>query len=126
MKQRYFISLLVLIIVLSACGISKKIEDIKEETKKKIEKSVGIDEEKRERLMKTGKSAKGEITKVEDTNVTFNKNPNVRLYITVKPDEGDEFSAVIETVVSRVNIPRKGDTVKVWYDPDNKDDIIVE
>ncbi len=126
MKQRYFISLLVLIIVLSACGISKKIEDIKEETKKKIEKSVGIDEEKRERLMKTGKSAKGEITKVEDTNVTFNKNPKVRLYITVKPDEGDEFSAVIETVVSRVNIPRKGDTVKVWYDPDNKDDIIVE
>jgi len=126
MKQRYLISLLVLIIVLSACGISKKIEDIKEETKKKIEKSVGIDEEKRERLMKTCKSAKAEITKVEDTNVTFNKNPKVRLYITVKPDDGDEFSAVIETVVSRVNIPRKGDTVKVWYDPDNKDDIIVE
>jgi hypothetical protein len=126
MKLRYFVCLFVLIIALSACGISKKFEEIKEKTEKKIEKSVGIDEEKRQRLMKTGKSANGEITKVEDTNVTFNKNPKVRLYITVKPDDGEEFNAIIETVVSRVAIPRKGDTVKVWYDPNNKDDIIVE
>ena len=76
--------------------------------------------------MKSGKSAKGEVTKVEDTNITFNKNPVVNLYVHVKTEEGEEFDAIIKTVVSRVEIPRKGDTVKVWYDPNNRDDIIVE
>lgn len=63
--------------------ITKKISDFKEKTKEKLEKSVGIDEEQRQRLMKTGKSANGEVTKVEDTNITFNKNPVVNLYIHV-------------------------------------------
>ena len=87
---------------------------------------AGIDDEKRERLMKTGKSAKAEIERVEDTNVTINKNPKVRLYLKVKPEDGEEFDAVVETVVSRVNIPRKGDHVKVWYDPNNRNEIVVE
>ncbi len=90
-------------------------------------KWAGVDDtQKRERLMKTGKSAKGKITNVEDTRVTINKNPKVRLYIKVTPDDGEEFDAVIETVVSRVQIPRQGDIVKVWYDPKNRDDIVVE
>jgi len=126
MSYKHFACFLVIFILLSACGITKKFSEFKEKTKEKIEKSVGIDEEKRQKLMKEGKSAKGEITKVEDTNVTLNKNPKVRLYIRVKPENEDEFNAIIETVVSRVNVPRKGDTVKVWYDPNNKEDIIVE
>ena len=130
MRYKHFAGFLILFFLMAACGITKKFSEFKEKTmektKEKIEKSVGIDEEKRQKLMKEGKSAKGEILKVEDTNVTFNKNPKVRLYIRVKPENEDEFNAIIETVVSRVDIPRKGDTVKVWYDPNNKDDIIVE
>lgn len=126
MRFKHFAALLILFFLIMACGITKKFSEFKEKTKEKIEKSVGIDEEKRQKLMKEGKWAKGEILKVEDTNVTFNKNPKVRLYIRVKPENEDEFNAIIETVVSRVDIPRKGDTVKVWYDPNNKDDIIVE
>jgi Protein of unknown function (DUF3592) len=126
MNYKNYIGLIVLFFLLSACGITKKISDFKEKTKEKLEKSVGIDEEQRERLMKTGKSANGEITKVEDTNITFNKNPVVNLYIHVKPENGEEFDAVVKTVVSRVQVPRKGDAVKVWYDPNNKEDIIVE
>ena len=126
MNYKYFTGIIILFILLTSCGLTKKFSEFKEKTKEKLEKSVGIDEEQRQRLMKDGKSAKGEITKVEDTNITFNKNPVVQLYIRVKPEGEEEFNAVVKTVVSRVEIPRKGDTVKVWYDPNNKEDIIVE
>jgi len=126
MKLRTIIITAVSFVLLVSCSLGKKFSEFKEKTKEKIEKSVGIDDEKRERLMKTGKSANGEITKVEDTNITFNKNPVVNLYITVKPEDGDEFNAIVKMMVSRVNVPRKGDTVKVWYDPNNKEDIVVE
>jgi hypothetical protein len=116
MKTKYFAALTIFIALSLSCGMLKET----------VKKWAGIDDEKRERLMKTGKSAKGEIKKVEDTQVTINKNPKVRLYIRVKPEDGEEFDAVVETLVSRVNIPRAGDMVKVWYDPKNRDDIVVE
>ena len=116
MKTKYFLALVILVSLSLSCGILRE----------KILKMAGVDEQKRERLMKTGKSAKAEVERVEDTNVTINKNPKVRLYLKVKPDDGDEFDAVVETVVSRVEIPRKGDFVNVWYDPKNRDEIIVE
>jgi hypothetical protein len=116
MKTKYFIVLIILFSVSLSCGILKQ----------QVLKMVGVDEQKRERLMKTGKSAKAEVLRVEDTNVTINKNPEVRLYLKVKPDDADEFDAEVETVVSRVNIPRKGDIVKVWYDPKNRVEIVVE
>jgi signal peptidase I len=110
-----------------SCGIfTKKIEDITESTKKEILKNAGYDQEKREQLMKNGKKSKGEITRVEDTQETLNNNPKVKLYIKVKPENEDEFDALIVTYVSRVKIPRKGDIVTVYYDPNNKTDIIVE
>ena len=76
--------------------------------------------------MKTGKKSFGEIQKVEDTQITINNNPKVRLFVKVKPEDEKEFEAVIETIVSRVKIPRKGDKVIVYYDPNNKEDIIVD
>ena len=45
--------------------------------------------------------------------------------IRVKPKNEEEFDAVVVMYVSRVNIPRKGDDVTVYYDPNNKTDIIV-
>jgi hypothetical protein len=116
MKTKYFIALIILVALSLSCSMIKQ----------QALKWAGVDSDKRERLMKTGKSAKAKVNRVEDTNVTINKNPMVRLYVTVTPDDGEEFDAVIETIVSRVEIPRKGDTVKVWYDPHNRDQVIVE
>jgi hypothetical protein len=116
MKTKYFLALIILISLSISCGMLRE----------SVKKMAGIDDEKRERLMKTGVSSKGIIEKVEDTYVTVNKNPKVRLYIKVTPDGGEKFDAVVEMIVSRVQIPRAGDNVRVWYDPKNRDDIIVE
>ena len=131
MKTKFYLSLVLSFFLFISCGLfSKKIDSFTEETKKNMEKKVlkefGVDNEKREKLMKTGVKAKGEITKVQDTQETINNNPRVKIYVKVKPDNGEEFDAVISTIVSRVNIPRKGDEVTVFYDKDNKEDIIVE
>ena len=115
-RTKFILALVVLFFTISSCGIVKDI----------VKEISGEDEKNRERLMKEGVSAEGEITKVEDTNVTINKNPQVRLYIRVKPKDGEEFDAVVKRVVSRVQIPRKGDYVKVWYNPKDKTDITVE
>ena len=62
---------------------------------------------------------------MEDTRETFNQNPKIKMTIRVKPKNEEEFDAVVVMYVSRVNIPRKGDDVTVYYDPNNKTDIIV-
>jgi len=123
---KFLLSLGILALVMIACNPFRVVNNFKEETIKKVENEFGIDDDKRERLMKTGKSARGKVTKVEDTNVTLNKNPKVRLYVHVSPKDEEEFDAVVEKLVSRISVPRKGDVVTVWYDPNNRDDIIVE
>ena len=110
MKIKYLLLITAVFLLFSSCGIfSNKISD-----------------EKRNELIKTGKKAKGEITRVEDTNVTLNKNPKVNIYITVKPDGEDEFDAVVTMFVSRVSVPRKGDNVNVYYNPKDKSEIVIE
>lgn len=115
-KLKFIVAVLITSFAVTSCGLMK-------EAYKLIS---GEDQKKREELKKNGVSANGEITKVEDTNTTINKNPKVRLYVHVTPKDDEPFDAVIEMVVSRVNIPRKGDTVKVWYNPKDKTDIMVE
>jgi hypothetical protein len=80
-----------------------------------------------DRIMEVGLTGKGIIQKVEDTNVTINENPQVRLYLTVYSKDREPFDAVIKMVVSRVNVPRKGDWVAVKYDPvDNQKIVWIE
>jgi hypothetical protein len=127
MKIKFFLSVILAILILTSCNIfTKKIEEYAENTKKEILKDFGINQEKRDSLIKNGKKSKGEITGVEDTQTTLNNNPKVILYVKVMPENEDEFDAIITTYVSRVKIPRKGDKVFVYYNPNNKTDIIVE
>lgn len=127
MKIKFFLSVILAILILTSCNIfTKKIEDYAENKKKEILKDFGINQEKRDSLIKNGKKSKGEITGVEDTQTTLNNNPKVILYVKVMPENEDEFDAIITTYVSRVKIPRKGDKVFVYYNPNNKTDIIVE
>ncbi|HEY5122585.1 MAG TPA: DUF3592 domain-containing protein [Ignavibacteria bacterium] len=126
MKKMYLIFLVLTLLGFNSCGFfEKKIDNMTKDIKEKVLKEVGVDKEKREQLIKTGKEAKGVIQKVEDTQETFNQNPKIKMTVKVKPENEEEFDAVILMYVSRVSIPRVGDKVKVYYDPNNKTDIIV-
>ena len=79
------------------------------------------------RILEVGITGKGIINKVEDTNVTVNDDPQVKLYLTIYSKDQEPFDGVIKMVVSRVSIPRKGDWVAVKFDPeDNKKIIWIE
>jgi len=124
---KFIFAISILISLLISCSLfTKKIEDIKESTKKEILKEFGYDQAKRDSLIKNGTKAEAVIKRVEDTNETLNNNPKVRLYLRVKPDKGEEFDAVVSTFVSRVRIPREDDIVTVYYDPNNRNDMIVK
>lgn len=116
LNLKYVSSLTILIIALTACNVVEG----------EFNKFTGNDKEKRERLKKEGVKCEAEILKVEDTRITINDNPKVRLYLEVKPRGEPSFDATIEMVVSRVNIPRPGDDINVYYNPKDKTDIVAE
>ncbi len=65
--------------------------------------------------------ARAVITDVKDTGMTINDNPRVKLTLRVEPQGGEPFQAVKKATVSRINIPRVGDPIRVKYfesDPD--------
>ena len=112
MKEKYILSVMILFFTVTSCGV--------------IDKWTGNDKEKIERLKKEGVKCQAEITNVEDMNVTINKDPMVRLFLSVKPKGEPPFDAQVEMLVSRVKIPRAGDYVNVYYNPNDKTDLIVE
>jgi len=68
---------------------------------------------KKKRLKQVGVKASAEIVSVEDTGVTVNMNPYVK--IIVKMPNGNDAS--FKMLVSRVEIPRQGDVIELLYDP---------
>lgn len=65
-----------------------------------------------DRLKEEGVVMLAQIKKVEDTGITVNKNPKVRITVAVS-----DQTASFELTVSRVNIPQVGDFMTVIYDP---------
>jgi len=116
MKRKYILSLVVLLFTALACNIVEK----------EVNKFAGHDEEKIKRLKKEGNKCEALIEKVEDLNITINKDPKVRLFLEVMPPGEPSFGGQVDMVVSRVNVPRKGDYVTVFYNPKDKTDLIVE
>lgn len=81
--------------------------------KKKREKAMN--------LMQSGARGIGTVQSVEDTGMTMNENPRVRMVFRVEPLDGSAaFDAEKKTFVSRVEIPRKGDRYPVWYDQSDR------
>lgn len=73
-------------------------------------------------LIESGSEAVGTVTAVNDTNVTVNNNPRVRVDFRIEPQDGTPaFEASKTVTVSRVEIPRPGDRYPVWFDPDDHD-----
>lgn len=73
------------------------------------------------RLMSNGVQAVGTVLAVEDTGITINSNPRVRLRFRIEPTDGAmaPYEATKTATVSRVEIPRVGDRFPVWVDPND-------
>ncbi len=78
--------------------------------KKKIRKEI-------DDFLKYGTKAIAEVAEINDTGITINDDPVVRITLNVNPGMAGTFTHTAELAVSRVKIPRVGDTVKVIYDP---------
>jgi len=70
-------------------------------------------------LLQNGADGTAVVASVTDTGQTVNMNPVVVVQMKVTPASGAPFDAVAQTMVSRIAVPRAGDTVKVKYNPDN-------
>jgi hypothetical protein len=68
-------------------------------------------------LVQRGKRCKGVVVSVDDTGWTVNDNPRIKMTIRAEPDNDPPFTIEKTSVVSRVDIPRAGDTCVVFYDP---------
>jgi hypothetical protein len=75
---------------------------------------------KRDLLMQLttqGQRCPGVVLSVEDTGMTINDNPRVRMTVRAEPTGEPPFTIVKTATVSRVRIPRPGDRCVVFYDP---------
>ena len=71
--------------------------------------------EKVQRLFETGAKGIGTVTHVQDTGMTINDNPRVKMIFRVEPLDGTPAFDLDKTAtVSRVAIPRTGDRYPVW------------
>jgi hypothetical protein len=68
-------------------------------------------------LVEHGKRCRGVVTSVDDTNWTVNDNPRVKMTVRAEPDGEPAFTIEKTAVVSRIKIPKEGDTCVVFYDP---------
>ncbi len=70
-----------------------------------------------ENLLQTGAKGVGTVISVQDTGMTVNDNPRVKMVFRVEPLDGSPaFDAEKTKTVSRVQIPRQGERYPVWYD----------
>ncbi|MDQ6986028.1 MAG: hypothetical protein Q9M91_03640 [Candidatus Dojkabacteria bacterium] len=83
------------------------------------------DTQKRAVLMETGLNGKAVVLSIEDTGALVNFNPVVKLSLKVTADDSSEFEATLETMVSKIAIPRVGDEVNVKYDATDKTNLII-
>ncbi len=91
-----------------------------------LKRSANGNSRKEKRLMETGTKAPAEILAIQDTGVTINGlYPIVKLALKVTPTGEAPFETVVETMVSRVDLPRAGDSIRVAYDPAKKSDIMI-
>jgi len=77
-------------------------------------------------LAMSGLEAGAEVVGIEDTGTLINMNPVVKLTLKVSPPMGmPGFETTGQTEVSKIAIPRKGDTIKIKYNPANPSEFVV-
>lgn len=80
------------------------------------------------RLQKTGIPAKGKILEAHETNITVNNNPQLKLIIELKNNNGEVYTTSCKTIISRLKplYLQPGKEVGVKIDPKNEKNIIVD
>jgi hypothetical protein len=73
------------------------------------------------RLAKTGQRMMARILEIRDTGVTMNQNPYIEVQVDIRPG----IETWIACTVSRVSIPRPGDSIEILYDPLNPRDAVI-
>jgi hypothetical protein len=82
---------------------------------------VGKKQKLAAQLLATGKRCTGEVVSVEDTGITINDNPRVKITVRAEPPGESPFLIEKTATVSRVSIPRRGDRCTVFYDPADRE-----
>jgi hypothetical protein len=78
---------------------------------------------KKKKILSEGVQARAVVINVQDTGMTINDNPRVKLTLQVTPEGQVPFQVVKKKTVSRVSIPRVGDEYLVRYDPAEASDV---
>lgn len=78
-------------------------------------------------LAMTGVEGSAVVVAIEDTGTLINMNPVVKLTLKVTPSVPGmpPFDTVGQTAVSKIAIPRKGETIKIKYNVANPAEFIV-
>ena len=75
-------------------------------------------------LARNGATATATIVDVQDTGVTINNNPRLRLTLNVQPSSGDAFQITANKTVARFAPPRVGDIYTIRYNLINPTDFV--
>jgi hypothetical protein len=81
---------------------------------------------KKKNILMNGAQARAVVARVDDTGMTINNNPRVKLTLQVQPDGDVPFEVTKKMTVSRLNIPSIGTTIWVRYDPDDKSKVEID
>jgi hypothetical protein len=76
-------------------------------------------------LATTGMGATAEVLTIADTGMLINYNPVVKMKLKVQPQFGVGFETEAQTAVSKIAIPRVGDTINIKYNPADPSQILV-
>lgn len=80
---------------------------------------------KRNILMQSGMAGTAEVLSIADTGTLINYDPVVKMKLRVQPAFGVSFDTEVETIVSKIAIPRQGDKVNIKYNPGNTSELII-
>ena len=76
-------------------------------------------------ILLNGYPGKATIVGLEDTGWTINDNPMVKMTLSIVPEMGSVFEVQVKATVSRVAIPRVGDSFPVKYDPNDPSKVVI-
>jgi hypothetical protein len=76
-------------------------------------------------LAQGGMPATAVVESIEDTGQLINMNPVVKMKLKVTPQMGAAFETTGTSMVSKIAIPRKGETVNIKYNPADPTQFVV-
>lgn len=82
-------------------------------------RSEALTAERIKTLEKNGVRGHGVIVNLKDTGTSLNDNPQIQVTYRVRPDQGEPFETSVTAFFSRVDLPRVGDEMEIWYDPND-------